>query len=98
MGRLEQIIRGPSGASIPNATVVATNVATAKGTCAFTTSAGHYVILNLVPRDDSVSGKKTSFVETTTGIVIRLGQIAEIDSSLEIAPGTQTILVRGQLR
>lgn len=89
-------VTDPSGAIIPSATVVATNVATGTSTRADTNGAGQYVIPDLVPGDYSVTGEKTGFVKKTIiCIVLQVGQMAAIDFSLEIGPVTQTVLVRG---
>jgi hypothetical protein len=96
MARLVGTITDPSGAIIPSATVVATNVATHISTRAVTNGAGQYVIPDLVPGDYSITGEKTGFVKKTiTGIVLQVGQMGQINLSLELGAVTQTVQVTG---
>jgi hypothetical protein len=96
MARLVGSVTDPSGAIIPSATVVATNVATGTSTRAVTNGAGQYVIPDLVPGDYSITGEKTGFVKKTiTGIVLQVGQMAAIDFALELGAVTQSVQVTG---
>jgi Carboxypeptidase regulatory-like domain len=84
----------PSGAPVPNATVVATNVLTGIATTRSSDSAGLYLITNLLPGTYSVAVEAKGFKRfVQENIVLRVDSKMNIDAQLELGEITQEVTV-----
>jgi Carboxypeptidase regulatory-like domain len=93
-GSIQGVITDPTGAVIPGATVVATNVATGVKTTRQTTATGFYVLSPLPPGEYSVSVSATGFQSLIQGKVIvdALGTVG-LNLTLQIGATTDTVTV-----
>ncbi len=95
-GTIKGTITDPSGAVIPGATVVATNVATGVQTARSTTEAGLYVIAPLPVGRYDVSVTAAGFRPVKQeGIVVDALSTVEVNFRMELGPTTESITVSG---
>jgi hypothetical protein len=92
---LTGVIRDPSDALIPGATIKLTNVATGIEQITTTTSEGTYVVVNLMPGQYLVEASATGFQALTQTIELATGQRARLDVSLPAGSLTETVRVEG---
>lgn len=91
-------VRDRSGAAIPNATIVATNLSTNISSTAVSNASGEYIILNLPADKYSVEANMSGFRRfVQTGIILDVSQKAELNIVLEIGDVTSTVSVVGDL-
>jgi hypothetical protein len=84
-GTLSGTITDPSGAGIPQARVVITNVATGVGRTVTTNTDGFYTAPNLLPGEYQVTLDAKGFnTETRTGITMTVGAQRTFDLALQI--------------
>jgi hypothetical protein len=88
------IVRDPSGAVIPNATVVLRNVQTEVEFTATSNGSGLYTFLNIVPGQYALKAMATGFstVEVPS-FTLTVSQIATIDFHLQLGTVTSQVLV-----
>lgn len=90
-------ITDPSGAVVPQATVVARAVETGVSTATESTSDGYYTLPALPPGRYEVTINKNGFVPLRqTGIELAVQQVARLDVTLKVGAVTETIEVRAQ--
>ncbi len=95
-GEITGTVSDPSGAVISDATVTATNVATAVARSARTNAAGSYSIPFLVPGAYNVQAEQSGFkVVSRSGVQLEVGAVARIDFSMEIGGVTESVQVSG---
>jgi outer membrane receptor protein involved in Fe transport len=92
---LTGVVRDPSEAVIPGATVKLTNLATGVEQSTTTTSAGTYVIVNLAPGQYLVEASAQGFQSLSQTIELATGQRAQLDVSLATGNITETVRVEG---
>jgi hypothetical protein len=93
-GALQGTVTDSSGAVLPNATVVATNVATGIAATRTTTSAGFYVISPLQPGTYSVKVSSSGFQTVEqANVVVNALQMRVYDPVLSVGQETQTVQV-----
>ena len=89
-------ITDATGAVVPRATVVATNVQTNLNVTTQADEAGMYVIPSLRPGEYSVSAEGTGFRKIIrTGVTLQVAQVARIDISLTPGNVTEAVEVVG---
>jgi Carboxypeptidase regulatory-like domain len=95
-GAIQGIISDPSGAAVPGATVVATNVATGVKTTRETTQSGYYVISPLPAGEYTVTVTSPGFEQTVQQHVTvdALAQVG-LNLTLQIGGSTQQVTVTG---
>jgi hypothetical protein len=94
---LAGIVRDATGAVIPGATVIVTNVQTNIVTRTQTGEDGGYVIPSLRPGEYSISAESAGFQKTVrTGITLQVAQVARIDIQLQTGQLTEAVEVVGQ--
>jgi outer membrane receptor protein involved in Fe transport len=87
-------VKDPSGAVVANATVTITQPATGLSKTVATDSSGHYEVRYLVPGEYNVEVKADGFrTERQTGIVIQIGQRAQINFALQVGNVVETVEV-----
>src|ERR1700722_8127016 len=87
-GTITGVVSDSSEATVPNAQVVVTNLATNVARTLVTDSAGIYSASNLQPGVYSVQASLTGFQsQTKTGLVVSIGQTITLNFTL--VPGTQ---------
>jgi hypothetical protein len=93
-GTVEGTISDPSGASVPQATVTAANVATGVETARKTTAAGFYVLSPLPAGEYNVTVTASGF-QTLTQTHVVVDALATVDLSLQlkIGSGSQQVTV-----
>ena len=93
-GSIQGTVTDPAGASVPNATVTATNTATGTDTVRKTTDAGFFVISLLTPGEYTLTVKATGFQNYVHAklVVEALGTVS-VSPKLEIGAATQSITV-----
>ena len=96
-GSITGRVTDPSGAIIPNASVVVSNPATGGKTTLSTSSDGIYRALLLQPGIYDVSVAAPGFKKALrSGIEVRIADKLEIDLVLEVGAGEQTVTVTGE--
>ena len=89
-------VTDPSGASVPQAKVVATNNATKLASSAVTDNSGSYTIPLLQPGLYRVTFSAAGFkVFARENVSLEIGQVAGMDVKLEVGDATQTVEVTG---
>lgn len=93
-GTITGTVMDPSGASIPEATVIAVSQATAIPTSTKTSSAGIYRIVNLTPGLYSVTVERQGFKTTTSkNVEVTVGAITRADVKMELGQKVEQITV-----
>ena len=93
-GSLSGNITDSTGAAVPEAKVVATNVASGAKIEAVSSEAGLYVFPTLPPAVYEVTVEKTGFKKLSrTGIEIRIAQRTDMNLELEVGDVQQTVTV-----
>ena len=91
---LSGTVSDPTGASIPDASVTATNVATGVAAKTTTDSAGNYHFASLPPGSYDILVEKTGFTsKLSKGIVLQVDQKAITNVQLEVGNVTQQVEV-----
>jgi hypothetical protein len=86
-----------SGAALPNAKVVLTNLATKETRTAETTSAGDYTFNQLIPGTYSIQVSQSGFkIFVIPSIALSASDRAREDAKLEVGTEAQTVTVTGQ--
>ena len=84
----------PSGAVLPNATVIATDQARGIKRSITSDSSGHYEIPGLSPSIYDVSVEHSGFqTSIQKGVVVSVGQTTTLDFHLKVAGGTESVEV-----
>jgi hypothetical protein len=92
-GTISGTVTDPSGAVIPNATVVATAEDNKKYT-ATTNTQGGYTLANLATGSYEVSVNANAFMESLIlKVPVRHGEVTKLDAALRVASSTQTVTV-----
>ena len=90
------LVRDESGAIVPKAVVIVTNVHTNISVKTETDEAGAYVIPSLRPGEYSVTVESSGFRKfVRTGITLQVAQVARIDLTLQTGGLTETVEVVG---
>ncbi len=89
------VVKDPSGAVIPGATVALKNVATNVSQTARTNNDGVYVILNIVPGNYTVEVSKEGFEsKTQSQVTLNVNQTTTFDFVLPVGSSRQTVTVQ----
>ena len=84
----------PTGGSVPNATVTATNLGTGEVRTTTTGTAGHYVVSQLTSGEYKVSVRASGFRTEERGpITVRISQTLDVNFKLAIGKMTETVEV-----
>jgi len=98
-GSIRGIITDPSGAIVPNATVIATNTQTGVGTEAKTNQAGEYSIRFLQIGQYKLNVDASGFAKTSYGpFSLEIDQTAKIDVKLTVGSTNTTVDVSEQMQ
>ena len=90
-------VRDTSGAVVPGATVIVTNVQTNISTRTLAGEDGGFVVPSLRPGEYSVSAESAGFQKTVrTGVTLQVAQVARIDIELTAGQLTESVEVVGQ--
>jgi len=93
-GEINGEITDPSGASVPNVSVTATNTGTNVSRSTTTNTAGLYSFPDLVPGTYQVKAAVQGFdTQIKTNIELQVQQVAKVDFALAVGAATQTIEV-----
>jgi hypothetical protein len=85
-----------TGAVVPRALVIVTNVQTGITVKTEATDAGTYVVPSLRPGDYSISAESKGFQRTVrTGVTLQVAQVARIDVTLQTGAVTEAVEVVG---
>jgi hypothetical protein len=96
-GSITGLAQDPSGAAVPNATVVLTDVDKGVTYSAKTDSSGRYVLRALPPSKYSIRVEATGFrSEVQNGIILEVNQNLTLNVSLKVGTAQETIEVTGQ--
>src|SRR6202140_3156648 len=96
-GSISGTVTDPSGAVIPNATIIATAEDNKKYT-ATTNAQGGYTLANLAAGSYEVSVTANAFMEgLILKVPVRSGEVTKLDAALRVAPSTQTVTVSAAL-
>ena len=94
-GSIAGTVTDPSGALVPGATVVATDVAKGFTFPGKTDSSGHYLLRSIPPATYNVLVKAANFVpQRQDGVVISINLNATVDFSLKVGAASQTVDVQ----
>lgn len=92
---LTGIVKDPSDAVIPGATVTVTNLATGIASKAAANSGGTYLVVNLASGQYLVQAEAQGFQRFEQTVVLETGQRARLDLSLAVGSLGETITVEG---
>ena len=93
-GSIVGLVTDPSGAIIPDATVVLKNTATNASQTAVTGAAGNYSFVNLNPSVYDITVTKKDFESLTqSGINLQVGAVVRLDVTLKVGTQSQTVVV-----
>ncbi len=92
---LTGVVKDPSNAVIPQATVKVTGVATGVEHSATATDDGAYLIVNLSPGEYLIEASATGFQTFAQVVQLQTGQRARIDFSLPVGSVGETVKVEG---
>ncbi len=96
-GSIAGTVTDPSGAVVPNAKVVATDVDKGYAFPSTTDKSGHYLVRNLPPATYYLTVEATGFEkERKDGIVIAVNLNATVDFSLKVGAASVTLEVQAQ--
>jgi hypothetical protein len=91
------VVRDPSGAAVPGAGVIATNIATSFNRAAITDETGSYLIPNLPVGEYTVQIQKAGFSKfVQKGITLVVDQNARVDVALTLGDAAQSVTVTAQ--
>jgi outer membrane receptor protein involved in Fe transport len=93
---LNGTVRDSSGAVVPDAHIVLTNLETNILQTAVTSSAGSYSVVNIAPGEYQIEVTKTGFASAKEShIALGVNQTATLDFTLTVGKTTQTVEVSG---
>lgn len=96
-GSITGLVTDPSGAVVPGAAVVITNVNTGVSSALKTNAEGYYTATSLIPGTYDISVSVTGFDSVTRrGITLDVAQDARIDIALIVGTTAQHIEVQGR--
>jgi hypothetical protein len=88
------VIRDPSGAAIPGATIVLHSIETSVEHTSVSNNAGAYVLLNITPGRYDIQASAPGFtLQKSDDFVLAVDQIATFDFSLKVGSDTQVVSV-----
>jgi hypothetical protein len=85
-GEIHGVVKDPSGAVVPSATVVFKSRSTGQTTTVTANDVGAYRALALRPDRYEIRAKAAGFAETAKGLDLTVGQTAALDFDLTIGP------------
>lgn len=95
---LTGLVTDPNQASVPNASVKLVNKATRETRAVATSTEGRYVFSQLLPGDYSISIESSGFkLFTSSDIVLRANQSAELNAQLQLGQVTESVDVKGSV-
>jgi hypothetical protein len=95
-GTLNGVVKDPSGAVVPGATVVVTDMATNVTTTTTTTGAGVYTFPTLPPARYRIAASHTGFRSTEiVDVPLRVAQLLSVSLTMQVGGGTETVTVSG---
>jgi len=95
---LTGLVTDPNQATVPNATVKLKNQATGENRAAVTSAEGRYVFSQLLPGSYSISIESSGFKSfTSSDIVLRANQSAELNAQLQLGQVTESVDVKGSV-
>jgi hypothetical protein len=98
-GAIAGDVTDPTGATVPNATVTATNMGTGEVRTTTTSTAGHYIVPQLTSREYNVFIAASGFQTQEQGpITVRISQTMDVNFRLEIGKRTETVESRAKGR
>ena len=92
---LTGVVRDASDAVIPNARVTVTSLATDVATTVTTSSAGVYLVVNLMPGEYLVQAEANGFQRYEQTVSLELGARSRLDLSLALGSIGETVKVEG---
>ena len=92
---LTGVVRDASDAVIPNAKVTVTSLATDVATTVTTSSAGVYLVVNLMPGEYLVQAEANGFQRYEQTVSLELGARSRLDLSLALGSIGETVKVEG---
>ena len=92
---LQGTVTDPSGAAVPGASVVLTNIASGVSAEIKTSAAGEYLFTSLAPGQYKVNVRAAGFAETNTTITLETAEPSNLPISLKVASAQQTLQVTG---
>ena len=94
---LSGMVTDRTGAAIPDASVIVTEIATGTAHRVKTDGAGRYLVDGIAPGNYSVTAQANGFREQSlAGVAVALNRPAAADLSLTVAASTQTVTVTGR--
>jgi outer membrane receptor protein involved in Fe transport len=96
-GQFEGTITDPSGASIANAKVTVSNVATGLNLSTTTNASGGYVVKEVPPGTYTVAVEAAGFKKIeNNGVTANAGTISRVDLKLQLGKASETVEVTGE--
>ncbi len=92
---LTGIVKDPSDAVIPNASVTVTNLATGVASKAAANQDGTYLVVNLAPGEHLIQAEAQGFQRFEQTVRLETGQRARLDLSLAVGSLGETVTVEG---
>ena len=92
---LTGIVKDPSDAAIPGASVTVTNLATGVPSKATANQEGTYLVVNLAPGEYLIQAEAQGFQRFEQTVLLETGQRARLDLSLAVGSLGETVTVQG---
>src|SRR2546423_5758569 len=90
-------VADPSGAVVPDAAVTVTNDATGVSSRTTTSSAGTYIITDLIPGTYTIKVEKAGFsIALQKGIKVDVSRFSSVDIALKAGTASETVEVIGE--
>ena len=98
-GRVIGTITDPSGAVVPDASVILSNTATGVQIAQQTNTVGQYTFVNVMPGDYSITVKKSGFLTSDVkSIRVDVAKSYNVDVKLQLGATSQTVTVEAGAR
>jgi len=93
---IQGVVRDPSGAIVPNASLTLVNVATQVSATAKSDDNGNYRFVSLAPGPYQVSAEAPGFAKTTVNLTLETSQNLNVPVSVNVASASQAVEVTAE--
>ena len=94
---IQGTVKDQQGATVPGATVVATNIDTNTTVNTKTNNTGHYLVPLLMPGNYTVSAEAAGFKKQVhEGITLLATDVRDVDLTLQVGAATESVTVTGE--
>jgi hypothetical protein len=96
MATVSGVVEDPSGAVLPGSTLTFRCIETGSLRSTISDRSGRFVAMELEPGTYEIKAEKSGFAaELRSGILLTVGDAADVDFSLKVGPGRDSVVVEG---